>query len=161
MYDGLRVPSVFKCYKNTIIVSSYSKDLSLAGERIGFIAVSPQAAFQKEIVDGLIFCNRILGFVNAPATFQRIISELQGVSVDIKEYERKRDRLCEILGSLGFKFIKELRKFNILAVPGIAFGLRGYFRLAFCVDDTVIEGAFKGFKEVSQKYIKRDCQSSS
>ncbi len=83
VYDGVKVPSILQAYRNSLIVTSYSKDLSLPGERLGFIAVNPALAPLDKMMGGLIFCNRTLGFVNAPATMQRIVRHLQGVSVDI------------------------------------------------------------------------------
>ncbi len=166
VYDGVRVPSIFQAYPHSLLITSYSKDLSLPGERIGFAAVNPRMTHSKEVVDGLTFTNRILGFVNAPALMQRIIPMLQGVSVNVKEYKRKRDLLCDGLAKVGYQFyrpqgafylfpqspiaddvefIHKLLKENILAVPGRGFGRPGYFRLAYCVDDRVISGSLEGF----------------
>jgi aspartate aminotransferase len=173
VYDGIRVPSVFKAYPYSLIITSYSKDLSLPGERIGFVAVNPAMENWREIVDGLTFCNRILGFVNAPALMQRILPQLQGVTVDIREYQRKRDRLSGVLFDAGYSFIKPEGAFylfpkspipddvlfvrtlleeNILAVPGTGFGSPGFFRLAYCVEDRVIEGSTEGFRRAIKKY---------
>ncbi len=173
VYDGLKVPSIFQAYPCSMMITSYSKDLSLPGERIGFVAVNPRNPNWKEMVDGLTFCNRILGFVNAPALMQRIIPFLQGVSVNVNEYKRKRDLLCKGLGQAGYSFIKpegafylfskspnpddvqfvqELLAHNILGVPGTGFGRPGYFRLAYCVDDRVIEGSLEGFRKAMVKY---------
>jgi aspartate aminotransferase len=175
VYDGIRVPSVFKAYPYSLIITSYSKDLSLPGERIGFVAVNPAMENWREIADGLTFCNRILGFVNAPALMQRILPQLQGVTVDIQEYQRKRDRLSGVLFDAGYSFIKPEGAFylfpkspipddvlfvrtlleeNILAVPGTGFGSPGFFRLAYCVEDRVIEGSTEGFRRAIQKYAK-------
>jgi aspartate aminotransferase len=173
VYDGAKVPSVFQAYPNSLVVTSYSKDLSLPGERIGYAAVNPGMENWKEMVDGLTFCNRILGFVNAPALMQRILPRLQGVHVDISEYQRKRDNLCRGLASAGYSFIRpegafylfpkspipddvlfvnNLLQENILAVPGMGFGTPGYFRLAYCVDDRVIEGSLEGFRRAINKF---------
>ena len=166
-FDGITVPEVFSSYRNSILVTSYSKDLSLPGERIGWLAIHPQADDFADLVNGAILCNRILGFVNAPGLMQRVVGELQGQSVDISQYQRKRDRLCETLGPMGWEFLKPqgtfylfprapggddlktvevLREEKILAVPGRGFGLPGYFRLSFCVDDRVIEGSLPAFQ---------------
>jgi len=174
VYDGTKVPSIFQVYPYSLLVTSYSKDLSLPGERIGFIAVNPRMDNWKEVVDGLTFCNRILGFVNAPALMQRILPQLQGVSVNISEYQRKRDLLCQGLSEAGYSFIKpegafylfpkspipddvlfvqELLKENILAVPGTGFGTPGYFRLAYCVEDRVIERSMEGFQRTIRKFF--------
>ena len=172
IYDEARVPSVFQVYANSMIITSYSKDLSLPGERIGYVAVNPRMENWKQVVDGLTFCNRILGFVNAPALMQHIISKLQGVQVDVSEYQRKRDNLCRGLAEAGYSFIKPEGAFylfpkspipddvlfvntllqeNILAVPGMGFGTPGYFRLAYCVEDRVIQGSMEGFRRSIKK----------
>jgi len=172
IYDDAKVPSIFQVYANSMVITSYSKDLSLPGERIGYIAVNPQMENWRQIVDGLTFCNRILGFVNAPALMQRILPKLQGIMVNVQEYQRKRDILCDELASVGYsftkpegafylfpkspiaddvEFVKELLKENILAVPGAGFGTPGYFRLAYCVADRVVEGSLEGFRRAIKK----------
>ncbi|HZA25937.1 MAG TPA: pyridoxal phosphate-dependent aminotransferase, partial [Dehalococcoidia bacterium] len=93
IYDGLTYPQIFPHYENTIVVNSHAKDLGLPGERIGYIAVHPAYPDKGELVDGIIFCTRTLGFVNAPALMQHVVRALQGVSVDIADYQRKRDYL--------------------------------------------------------------------
>ena len=174
VYDGVKVPSIFQAYPNSILITSHSKDLSLPGERIGFIAVNPRMGHLKEMADGLTFCNRILGFVNAPALMQRILPYLDGVSVNVGEYQRKRDLLCKGLLDAGYVFTKPEGAFylfikspipddvlfvqtllqeNILGVPGRGFGTPGYFRLAYCVDDRVIENSIEGFRRAIQKYM--------
>ena len=175
VYDGVKVPSIFQAYPNSMLITSHSKDLSLPGERIGFIAVNPRMSHLKEMVDGLTFCNRILGFVNAPALMQRILPYLDGVSVDVGEYQRKRDLLCKGLSEVGYVFtrpegafylfpkspipddvlfVRNLLQENILGVPGTGFGTPGYFRLAYCVDDRVIENSLEGFRRAIRKYSK-------
>ncbi len=172
VYDEARVPSIFQAYSESIIATSYSKDLSLPGERIGYLGVNPRMENWKQAVDGLTFCNRILGFVNAPALMQRILVKLQGVSVNVAEYKSKRDNLCRGLNEAGYSFVKPEGAFylfprspiiddvkfvnillqeNILAVPGTGFGTSGYFRLAYCVEDRVIEGSIEGFRQAMQK----------
>jgi aspartate aminotransferase len=174
VYDGVKVPSVFQAYPESLLITSHSKDLSLPGERIGFIAANPRMENLKETVDGLTFCNRILGFVNAPALMQRILPYLEGVSVNVAEYRRKRDLLCQGLLNAGYKFTKPEGAFylflkspipddvlfvqtllqeNILGVPGTGFGAPGYFRLAYCVDDRVIENSLEGFRRAIKKYV--------
>jgi len=175
VYDGVKVPSIFKAYPNSLLITSYSKDLSLPGERIGFVAVNPDTENWRQVVDGLTFCNRILGFVNAPALMQRILPHLQGVAVNVLEYQRKRDLLCAGLAKSGYSFTKPEGAFylflkspipddvlfvqallqeNILAVPGTGFGTPGFFRLAYCVEDRVIEGAMEGFGRAIRKYSR-------
>ncbi|MCL2294452.1 MAG: pyridoxal phosphate-dependent aminotransferase [Spirochaetes bacterium] len=175
VYDGIKVPSVIKAYKHSIILTSYSKDLSLPGERIGWLAVNPEAEDIANLMGGIIMCNRILGSINAPAIMQKVVAELQGVSVDVDFYKKKRDRLSEILGNIGYEFTKPEGAFylfpkapggddfrakdvllneKILVVPGTGFGTSGYFRIAYCVADKVIEGAAAGFKKAFDELKK-------
>jgi len=171
VYDGLTVPNLFDLYPETILATSFSKDLSIPGERLGLAAVSPQAAYRRELVAGLVLANRILGFVNAPALMQRVVAKLAGVKVDIGPYQRRRDLLAQVLESAGYHFLLPrgafyffpqapggddlafvacLKAENILAVPGRGFGRAGYFRLAFCVPETVIERAAEGFARAAK-----------
>lgn len=173
VYDGVKVPSIFNCYRESIIATSYSKDISIPGERIGYIAVNPKAAFKENLINGMTLSNRILGFVNAPALMQRIIASIQGASVDISEYKRKRDILCNNLAECGYefvrpsgafylfpkspvpddvKFVKALQDELILVVPGSGFGGPGHFRIAFCVDDDIIINSIPGFKKTMEKF---------
>ena len=173
VYDGVKVPGIFNCYKDSIIATSYSKDISIPGERIGYIAVNPEAAFKENLMNGMALSNRILGFVNAPALMQRIIASIQGASVDISEYQRKRDVLCNNLAECGYefvrpsgafylfpkspvpddvKFVKALQDELILVVPGSGFGCPGHFRIAFCVDDDTIINSIPGFKRAIEKF---------
>jgi aspartate aminotransferase len=166
VYDGVVVPPVLARIRNSIVVTSCSKDLSIPGERIGWIAVNPGADDAADLVNGMILCTRILGFVNAPALMQRAVAETLGQGIDVGLYERKRDLLCAGLESCGYEFVRPkgtfyllpkapggddlgfveaLRRELILAVPGRGFALPGYFRLAFCVDDRVIERSLEGF----------------
>ena len=173
VYDGVTVPSVMKAYPHSFIASSYSKSLSLAGERIGYIAVNPAMAGLTEVIGGLTLCNRILGFVNAPALMQRAIAGLCGVRVDVEPYRRKRDLLCDGLASVGYRVVKPegafylflrtpiaddvlfagvLQKRRILTVPGSGFYGPGHIRIAYCVDDATILGAIEGFGEVWKEF---------
>lgn len=166
VFSGYEVPSIFQAYRNSIVVSSYSKDLSLPGERIGYLAVHPQIEDKASLLDAMTLANRILGFVNAPALMQKVIAELQEVTVDCTIYERRRNLFCEILEKAGYDFLAPkgalylfpqspiaddtefcaiLQKHMILAVPGRGFGSPGYFRLAFCTDESVIKGSAEGF----------------
>ena len=173
VYDGAAVPSIFSFYPDSIVASSYSKDISVPGERIGFIAVSPDASAKNELMAGMALANRILGFVSAPALMQRVIAVVQGISVDVSIYARKRDLLCEGLWACGYeftkpsgafylfpktpdpddvKFVRALQEELILAVPGSGFGGPGHFRIAYCVDDSTIRNAMPGFKKVMEKF---------
>ena len=172
VYDGITVPPVLKHYNNAIICTSYSKDLSIPGERIGYAAVNPDAEDYDNLINGIILCNRILGYVNAPALMQRTIAELQGVSVDINLYKKKRDMLAGGLKEMGYEFripegtfyllvkapggddmkmVDLLLQEKILTVPGRGFGVPEYFRIAFCVDENVISGAMDGFRRAAEK----------
>jgi len=172
-FDGAKVPSIFACYAESMIVTSYSKDLSIPGERIGFLAVNPQATHKEELLAGMALANRILGYVNAPALMQRTVQSLQGESVDTTIYQKKRDLLCNGLSECGYEFVKPkgafylfpktplqddvafvkaLQEELILTVPGSGFGAPGYFRIAFCVDDDTIKRALPGFARVLKRF---------
>jgi len=172
VYDGITVPNVFKHVKNSIIVTSHSKDLAIPGERIGYIAVSPNIKNNSLLTEALIFCNRTLGFVNAPALMQRIVASLQQVTVDIGEYEEKRNILYEHLTGLGFQMVKPqgafylfpkspipddvefvmtAQKHNILLVPGSGFGTPGYFRLSYCIDKKIILNSLPAFRSLAEE----------
>ncbi|MBU2623895.1 MAG: pyridoxal phosphate-dependent aminotransferase, partial [Proteobacteria bacterium] len=105
-YDGVKIPGIFTCYNESIIATSYSKDISIPGERIGFAAVNPAATHKNALLGGMALANRILGFVNAPALMQRVVASMQGESVDVSEYARKRELLCNGLAEYGYKFVK-------------------------------------------------------
>jgi aspartate aminotransferase len=171
-YGGATVPGIMSLYPHAIVVASYSKDLSLPGERIGYAAVSPTADDARRLVDGIILCTRILGYVNAPALMQRVVARIQGVAVDVEIYRRKRDLFCNALSAMGYEFgvpegafyifpkapggddlklVEALQEELILAVPGRGFSLPGYFRIAYCVDTPVIERSLPGFERVIRK----------
>ncbi|MCX8131657.1 MAG: pyridoxal phosphate-dependent aminotransferase [Clostridia bacterium] len=173
VYDGIKIPSVLKIFKNSIIVNSYSKSLALPGERIGYIAVNPAAEDIKELIGGLIFCNRTLGYVNAPALFQKVVGETVGESIDIAVYQERRDVLYNHLTSIGFECVKpegafylfpkalipddiefknRALKHNILIVPGSNFGRPGYFRLAYCVSLDQIKNSLPAFEALAKEF---------
>jgi len=175
IYDGVQVPAVLPLYPYSFIATSYSKALSLAGERIGYIAAHPAIDDVKEIIDGFILCLRILGFVNAPALMQRVIARVTELACDPTEYKRKRDLLCEGLAACGYQFyrpegafylfpkslipddvqfVRVLQKERILTVPGSGFGTPGYFRISYCVADETITGSLAGFKTVAEKLLR-------
>lgn len=172
VYDNCCVPCIFQYYTNSMIATSYSKDISLPGERIGFVAVHPESENVGQLVGALSLANRILGFVNAPGLMQRLIIELQGVCVDVGVYRRKRDTLVGGLRAAGYEltvppgafylfpksplsddvaFVKLLQDENILTVPGSGFGGPGHFRIAYCVDDRTIEKALPGFQRALER----------
>ena len=173
LFDGLEYPHIFHHHIRSVVATSHSKDLALPGERIGYIAAHPDYADKAELADGLVFSNRILGFVNAPALMQHIVRALQSVSVDAGEYQRKRDFLHSNLTLMGYDvvkpqgafymfpaspiaddlaFVAELQERNVLTVPGSGFGLPGYFRISYCVDDGALEGALPGFEATIAKH---------
>ena len=166
-YDNADVPAIFPLYEHSVVVSSFSKNLALAGERVGYVAVNPAMPEAATLVGGLILTNRILGFVNAPAVGQKLLAKALGHEVDASIYASRRDAMAEVLRKAGFSFsmpqgafyffpqipkgeddsafVGELMEEQILAVPGSGFGYPGYFRMAFCVDEDTIRGAAPGF----------------
>lgn len=165
------VPSVFQAYPHTIMVSSYSKELSLAGERIGYLAVHPEAEDAKLVAGAAAVINTML-CVNAPSLAQLAVAQLQGIAVDASIYRRRRDLLCRGLSEAGYefnvpqgafylfpkspipddiKFVNMLKDELILAAPGIGFGAPGYFRLSYAVPDSTITGSLDGFKRAMDK----------
>jgi aspartate aminotransferase len=168
VYDDCSVPPIFQYVRNSIVLSSFSKDLSLPGERIGYLAVHPEADDKINLLDAMTLATRILGFVNAPALMQRVVAELQDVTVDNSIYTRRKETFCDILSGAGYEFIPPKGAFyvfpkspieddvkfcallqdqKILAVPGRGFGAPGFFRLAYCVGDDVISRSGEAFKK--------------
>lgn len=174
VYNGREVPPILSAYKNSLVINSYSKSLSLPGERIGYIAVNPEIQDHSILMAGLNLCNRILGFVNAPALMQRVVANLCDVTVDVNLYKSRRDLLAQGLKKSGYDFaepegafyifckapsaddvafIRHLQKYNILAVPGSGFGVPGYFRIAYCVSENVIKKALPEFEKALKSFI--------
>ncbi|MBI3074057.1 MAG: pyridoxal phosphate-dependent aminotransferase [Deltaproteobacteria bacterium] len=170
VYDGVTPPNIFEMADDVILCTSFSKDLAIPGERLGYAAVSPRSPFADEILQGMTFANRTLGFVNAPALQQRAIAGLSGICVDPSVYARKRDRLTTALRHAGYRFAPPEGAFylfvaapggddvaftsrmvaeRVLVVPGVAFGAPGYVRVAYCADDAAIERAIAGFQRVA------------
>jgi aspartate aminotransferase len=167
-YDGLVTPPIFPAHPRSVVATSFSKTLALPGERIGYIAVNPGCHDSSTLVDAFTYCNRVLGFVNAPALMQWMVRDALDVSVDVSWYEKKRDFLYKELTSMGYElvkpegafyafpkspipddvaFVNELLKWKVLVTPGTGFGSPGYFRISFCLEDWVLEGAMEGFRE--------------
>ena len=168
-YDGVVNPQLFVEHPNTLIAHSFSKELGLAGERIGFLAISPSAIHREALQNAAAFTNRTLGFVNAPALMQRIVGQVVAagnVTVEVDYYHRLRDRLLQGLRQAGYQvttpegafypfprtpikddiaFAQSLAEKNVLVVPGSGFGRRGHIRVAYCVGPEVIEGALPRF----------------
>ncbi|GJL79496.1 MAG: aspartate aminotransferase [Nitrospinaceae bacterium] len=166
-FDGVETPNICEFYDNSIYITSHSKDLAVPGERIGMVVVHPRAESAKDLMAGLIFCNRVLGFVNAPGMIQRAVKNAQGAMVDVKQYQQKRDFLYRELTRIGYsvvkpqgafyffpkspladeiEFVRILASKRVLVVPGRGFGSAGYFRLSYCLPDAVIEGSISGFE---------------
>ena len=173
IFDDLEYPHIFDHHVRSIVATSHSKDLALPGERIGYIAIHPECPDKQEIIDGMVFCNRTLGFVNAPALAQHLVASLQSVTVDVSLYERKRNFLYAELTGMGYsvvrpqgafymfpkspieddvEFVDKLKEEKVLAVPGTGFGLPGYFRLSYCLNDETIEGALPGLSRAISHY---------
>ena len=173
VFDGLTNSNVFLSYPNSILVNSHSKDLGLAGERIGYIAIHPEIFNFKELRHALIMCNRILGFVNAPAMMQKILPLLGNAKVDISIYEKLRDKIFSMIIELGFEaikpqgafyifpkspdpndvaFVKRAQEENILLVPGTGFGGPGHFRISLCCDYETINNSRSGFERLAKYY---------
>jgi len=165
-------PFIYEHHERSMVVTSHSKDLGLPGERIGYLAVNPADEERGEFLDAAVFALRTLGFVNAPAVMQRVVSRLQDVSVDVGEYRRKRDFMYRELADIGYQciepqgafymfprspmpddtaFVALLQSKLVLTVPGVGFGTPGYFRVSFCVDDDTLEGSLPGFREAFEE----------
>jgi aspartate aminotransferase len=192
-YDGIVVPPVLSAYDDSIVVSSYSKSLSLPGERIGYVAAGPRVPDKEELLNALIYATRILGFVNAPALMQRIVAELTFAKVDVDIYARRRAAFTGILDEAGIAyaksegafylfcrvpprkavgtgdsptgdsptgdfpgddlaFVKHLKQYLILAVPGSGFGKPGWLRFAYCVDEKIIKASGAAFKKALEAW---------
>ena len=168
IFDNKKYPFIFSHHDRSIVVTSHSKDLGLAGERIGYIALSPKDKDKQVLYDALVFSLRTLGHVNATAIMQKSIEDIQEESVDINVYKQKRDYIYDELIKIGYecvkpdgafylfpkspieddaKFVRILQNSKVLTVPGRGFGLAGYFRISYSVDDWVLEGSIEGFKK--------------
>jgi aspartate aminotransferase len=177
---GKEAPPVLCAYSESIVVNSYSKSLSLPGERIGYIAVGPEIGNKDDIIGGLIYATRILGFVNAPALMQRIVAELTFAKVDVNIYARRRDAFKQALDAAGISyaegegafylfcrvpprkdssadggdraFADHLKRHLILGVPGAGFAKPGWIRFAYCVDEKIIKASAGAFKEAMESW---------
>lgn len=168
IYSDGPFPFIFKHHVRSVVATSHSKDLGLAGERIGHIAINPADPGKSDFMDAATFALRTLGFVNAPALMQLVVAEIQDATVNVTEYRKKRDFLYAALTDIGYKCIKPdgafylfpespmkddvkfvalLQSKLVLTVPGVGFGTPGYFRASYCIEDSVLEGSIKGFAE--------------
>lgn len=175
VYGGVKVPYLTAYYKNTVVCYSYSKSLSLPGERIGYIFVNPDAENARELYLAVCGAGRALGYVCAPSLFQKMVARCQGVTSDVSVYEKNRDLLAGALREYGYTsvrpdgafylFVKALeedanafceraKKYGLLLVPGDDFGCRGYVRIAYCVSPEMIARALPYFKKLAEEYGK-------
>jgi aspartate aminotransferase len=165
-FDGVEVPSLLDIYPYSIVCSSFSKNLSMAGERIGYALINPAIEGREKLMGAVIMANRILGFVNAPALAQKLLGKALGSSVDIGIYDARRKAMARVLDNAGLKytmprgafyffpeapggddvaFCATLQEEKVLAVPGTGFGYPGFFRLAFCVSEDIISRSVEAF----------------
>ena len=173
-YDNTEVPYVTKFYKNTFVVYSYSKSLSLPGERIGYVVVSNEMEDCENIFTALTICNRIIGAVNAPSLMQRVVVKCIDEKVDLKTYDTNRNLLYNALTDYGFEcikpqgafylfvkspidndveFCKKAKEFNLIFVPGSSFACPGYVRISYCVDTEMIKRSLQAFKKLAEVYF--------
>lgn len=173
IYDGAKLPKVHDIYRHSIVISSFSKSLGLAGERVGYISVNPDVEDLQEMMSGLSFAGRTLGFVNCPAIWQRVIEKAPVEPVDIALYDERRKALLSVLSDAGIEaaapkgafylfpkaledddiaFVMKAKEFGILIVPGSGFGYPGHVRLSYCVDLAMIERSRDAFKKLGEYY---------
>lgn len=173
-YDGVEVPYLTKYYNNTIIGYSYSKSLSLPGERIGYLVITDEVADSDDVKSAANVATRILGFVNAPTLQQKVVAKCINEKTDLTFYNRNRETLYNGLINCGFECIKpqgafylfvkspvenekafceEAKKLHILMVPGSSFACPGYVRLAYCVSYETIVNSLPKFQELAKKYF--------
>ncbi len=162
--------------RNTIVAYSHSKDLNLPGERIGYLAVSPRAADAAEVSEACVFCNRVLGFVNAPSLFQRAVAEFQDQPADITVYRANRDVLLDALARAGIDvvppggafylfprsplpdemaFVAAAREENLLVVPGAGFGRSGHFRVAYCLSPETVRRSVPAWERLGARLTRK------
>jgi Aspartate/tyrosine/aromatic aminotransferase len=172
-YDGTEVPYLTKYYKNTIIGYSWSKSLSLPGERIGYLVIPSELDDYQIIWEAAGIANRILGFVNAPSLIQRVVARCLDAKVNISAYDANRQMLYDALITLGFEcirpsgafylwvkspvadekeFVASAKKYNLLIVPGSSFAGPGYVRLAYCVSPDMIKRSLPAFEKLAAEY---------
>ncbi|MCI8640443.1 MAG: pyridoxal phosphate-dependent aminotransferase [Clostridia bacterium] len=174
VYDNITVPYITKYYNNTFVVYSYSKTLSIPGERIGYIVIPTQMNDSKNIITAVTIANRIIGCVNAPSLMQRVLINCSDEKVDLKVYDENRKLLYNELTKYGFEcikpqgafylflkspiendleFCKKAKEYNLLFVPGSSFSCKGYVRIAYCVSNEMIKRSLPAFKKLAGNYI--------
>ena len=160
-------------YDDVVFCYSSSKPLSLPGERIGYIAVSPKAYEKEKLYYAICGAGRVSGFVCAPSTYQKVIARCDGLTGDIAAYKRNRDLICDALNKYGYEFVKpqgafylfvksleedanafsdKAKKFGLLLVPSDTFGVKGYVRISYCVDYDMIKRSLDKFKALKESY---------
>lgn len=170
VYDDIKIPYITKFYKNTFIVYSYSKSLSLPGERIGYVVVPNEMVDSNNVIEAVTIANRVLGSVNAPSLMQKVIGECVDLTVDISQYKKNRDLLYNYLIECNFECIKPqgafylflkspikddkefcniAKEYNILMVPGSSFAYPGYVRISYCVDYEMIKRSLPAFRKLA------------
>lgn len=175
VYENIEVPYVSKYYKNTFVAYSFSKSLSLPGERIGYLVANSEMADFEKMMYALNVANRVCGFVNANSLFERVVPYCLDCKVDIEIYNRNRIDLYNKLTEIGFKCVKSVgafymfpetpieddvafcnaaKEFNLLLVPGSGFGCKGHMRLSYCVSHDTIINSFPAFEKLAAKFIK-------
>lgn len=175
-YDGAQVPYVTKYYKDTFVVYSYSKSLSLPGERIGYVVIPDELDGSQEMIDAVTIANRIIGCVNAPSLIQRVIPYCLDLQTDLKEYDANRKLLYKIVTECGFNCVKPqgafylfvkspiedekefcniAKKYNLLFVPCSSFACPGYVRIAYCVSHNMIEKSEEAFKMLAKEIFEK------
>ncbi|GHV82709.1 aminotransferase [Spirochaetia bacterium] len=178
VYGNIEVPPVLSVYPNSISVTSYSKSLSLPGERIGYVAVNSAADDAENLIAGIIWATRVLGFVNAPALMQLAVAQLTGEKVAVEIYDRRRAAFKKVLDEAGLRYAEpegafyifckapakdgvcddkafstHLKKFLILGVPGSSFGAPGWLRFAYCVNEETIKSSGAAFKKAMAEWV--------
>lgn len=172
-FKGINIPYVTKYYKNTVVGYSYSKSLSLPGERIGYLVIPSELDDFNEVVDAMSVANRILGYVNAPSLMQKVVKRVIGNTADLSIYEENKNILYKALTEMGYKciepkgtfymfpkcpiaddkeFCAKAKDFRLIIVPGSSFACPGYFRIAYCVDKSTVENSLDSFKQLIEFY---------
>ena len=173
VFDGTDVPWLPPLYPHTLVLTSYSKDLGLAGERVGYVAVSPQMAEYALFCEALVLANRILGFVNAPALIQRVLPLVPGATVQVEYYQQQRDRMMKPLREMGYEmetpgggfylfpkspieddvaFVRAAQEERLLLVPGSGFAGPGYFRISLAVSEDIVTRSLPLFEKVLRRF---------
>ncbi len=177
VYRGKQFTPPASMMRNVLVSYSHSKDLNLPGERIGYLAVSPVAADAEELIEACVFCNRVLGFVNAPSFFQLAVEKFQGLPADVSVYQENRDLLLDVFSRTGIAcvppggafylfpksptademaFVSAAKDEGILVVPGRGFGRAGHFRVAICVSTGTVRRSIPAWEKLAARFQGRD-----